>query len=254
MRFEGKVAIICGGANGIGHAAAILMATEGAKIVIADVASERFQLVLDAIHVQSKDALAIETNVLNEKSVSDMVQSVLSQFGRIDILVNAVGGSTTVKNPNTKLDDFTSADWDRTIEFNLRGTFLCARAVIPPMKMQRYGRIVNLSSIVARGNTPVSNAAYATAKAGIRAFTRKLAVELGPFGITCNATAPGITLTDRIAKFLSARSEADPKTSLNDIPLRRMSTVEDQARVIAFLASDDAAFVSGQTIEVTGGQ
>jgi NAD(P)-dependent dehydrogenase (short-subunit alcohol dehydrogenase family) len=254
MRFAGKVAIICGGADGIGQAAAGLMAAEGAQIAIADIASERLRSILEAIHVRGEDGLAIETNALDEKSVSAMVEKVLGRFGRIDILVNSVGGSTTLKNPNTKLDDFTAEDWDRTIEFNLRGSFLCTRAVIPQMKKQRYGRIVNLSSIMARGDTALSNAAYATAKAGIRAFTRKLAVELGPFGITCNATAPGITLTDRIQRMIAARPATDPKTSVNDIPLGRMSTADDQAKVIAFLASDDAAFVSGQTIEVTGGQ
>ena len=183
-----------------------------------------------------------------------MVRQVEDRFGRIDILVNVVGGSTTLANPNTTVDQLTFDQWERTIDFNLNGTLLCTRAVIPPMKRQRYGRIVNLSSIVGRGDTRISNAAYAAAKAGIRAFTRKLAIELGPFGITCNATAPGITLTERIQELLAQRSSKDPQTTLSDIPLGRMSTAEDQAKVIAFLASDDAAFVSGQTIEVTGGQ
>jgi 3-oxoacyl-[acyl-carrier protein] reductase len=138
--------------------------------------------------------------------------------------------------------------------FNLNGTLLCTQAVIPHMKRQGYGRIINLSSIVGRGDTRISNAAYATAKAGIRAFIRKLAIELGPFGITCNATAPSITLTERIRQLIARRPAEGPQIALSDIPLGRMATAEDQAKVVAFLASDDAAFVSGQTIEVTGGQ
>src|SRR5262249_51370965 len=173
---------------------------------------------------------------------------------RIDILVNNVGGSTIIANRNAPLERLTREDWERTISFNLLGTFLCTRAVVQHMKRQGYGRIINLSSIIARGESRVSNVAYATAKAGIRALTRKLAIELGPFGITCNAAAPGITLTDRILRATSDGASKDAQIALNDIPLGRMATPEDPANVIAFLASDDAAFISGQTIEVTGGQ
>ena len=254
MRFRGKVAIITGGANGIGEATARLMASDGAAIALVDIDMARLQLVLQAIEDQGGEAIAIEADVLNEPAVAAMVRQVEDRFGRIDILVNVVGGSTTLANPNTTIDHLTFDQWERTIDFNLNGTLLCTRAVIPLMKRQGYGRIVNLSSIVGRGDTRISNAAYAAAKAAIRAFTRKLAIELGPFGITCNATAPGITLTERMQELLAHRSSKDPQTTLSDIPLGRMSTAEDQAKVIAFLASDDAAFVSGQTIEVTGGQ
>ena len=254
MRFDGKVAIITGGANGIGEATALLMAKEGAKVAIADTDAARLDSVVKALLSHGGEAVAIEADVLSEPAVARMVRQVLDRFQRIDILVNTVGGSTTLANPNTPVDQLTLDDWGRAMAFNLSGTFLCSRAVISQMKRQGYGRIVNLSSIVGRGDTRISNAAYATAKAGIRAFTRKLAIELGPFGITCNATAPSITLTDRIRQLNAKRSAKDPQIRLSDIPLGRMATAEDQAKVIAFLASDDAAFVSGQTIEVTGGQ
>ncbi|HXP76888.1 MAG TPA: SDR family NAD(P)-dependent oxidoreductase [Stellaceae bacterium] len=254
MRFDGKIGVITGGANGIGEATALLLAREGAKVAIADVDATHLPRVLQALRAQGGDAIAVETDVLSEPAVARMVQQVLDRYGRIDILVNAVGGSTTLANPNTSVDQLTRDEWERTIAFNLNGTFLCTHAVIPQMKRQGYGRIVNLSSIVGRGDTRISNAAYATAKAGIRAFTRKLAIELGPFGITCNATAPTVTLTGRIQQLLAKRASKDPQITLSDIPLGRMATAEDQAKVIAFLASDDASFVSGQTIEVTGGQ
>ncbi|MGH7126825.1 MAG: SDR family NAD(P)-dependent oxidoreductase [Stellaceae bacterium] len=254
MRFSGKVAIITGGAGGIGAATGLLMASEGAKVVLVDIDGAQLHRVLAALQADGGTAIAIEADVLSEAAVATMVREAQARFQRIDILVNVVGGSTTLANPNTSLDQLTLQEWERTIAFNLTGTLLCTQAVIPQMKRQGYGRIVNLSSIVGRGDTRISNAAYATAKAGIRAFTRKLAIELGPFGITCNATAPSTTLTDRIQRLITTRSPTDPQTALSDIPLGRMANAGDQAKVIAFLASDDAAFVSGQTIEVTGGQ
>jgi NAD(P)-dependent dehydrogenase (short-subunit alcohol dehydrogenase family) len=254
MRFKDRVAVITGGANGIGEATALLMTREGGKVAIVDIDVVRLQCVLEALRALGGEPIAIETDVMNELAVASMIRQVQDHFQRIDILVNIVGGSTTLENPNTPADQLTLRDWEQTITFNLRGTLLCTQGVIPQMKRQGYGRIVNLSSIVGRGDTLISNAAYATAKAGIRAFTRKLAIELGPFGITCNATAPGITLTDRIRQLMAKRSSNHPRTTLDDIPLGRMATAEDQAKVIGFLASDDAAFVSGQTIEVTGGQ
>ncbi|HKX10057.1 MAG TPA: SDR family NAD(P)-dependent oxidoreductase [Stellaceae bacterium] len=254
MRFTGKAALIAGGANGIGEATGLIIAREGARVALVDTDGARLDRIVAALRAESRDALAIEADVLSEAAVAAMVRQVQDRFQRIDILVNAVGGSTTLANPNTPLDRITLQEWERTIAFNLTGTLLCTQAVIPQMKRQGYGRIVNLSSIVGRGDTRISNAAYATAKAGIRAFTRKLAIELGPFGITCNATAPSTTMTERIQQLMAQRSPAELETALRDIPLGRMATAEDQAKVIAFLASDDAAFVSGQTIEVTGGQ
>jgi NAD(P)-dependent dehydrogenase (short-subunit alcohol dehydrogenase family) len=194
-------------------------------------------------------------DVLDKAEVERLVAETVERFGRIDVLVNAVGGSTVIADAGVSVEDMTLEEWERVLALNLRGTFLCANAVIPHMRRQGAGRIVNLSSIVARGDNPRTNAAYTLAKAGITAMTRKLAIELGPFGITCNATAPGVTVTERIQEqILSRRSEAERRAMIDAVPLRRLATAEDQAKVIAFLVSDDASFVSGQTIEVTGGQ
>ncbi len=252
MQFEGKAAIITGAANGIGQATALHMASKGARVALVDIDAASLDAVVGTIQSQGGQAISIVSDVLNERAVGAMAEQVVERFHRIDILINNVGGSTIIPNRHSTIEFLTLEDWERTISFNLLGTFLCTRAAVLQMKQQRYGRIVNLSSIISRGEFRANNAAYVTAKAAIRALTRRLAVELGPFGITCNAAAPGVTLTDRIRRAQSEANNVGMK--IDSIPLGRMATPEDQAKVIAFLASDDAAFISGQTIEVTGGQ
>jgi NAD(P)-dependent dehydrogenase (short-subunit alcohol dehydrogenase family) len=254
MRFRDKVAVITGGASGIGRATAQLMAAEGGKIALVDVDVEAMRHVADGIAAKGGTASPIRANVLDEAEVESMVRAAVDAYGRIDILVNGVGGSTIIERSGAPVEELTLDEWERVLAFNLRGTFLCTHAVIPQMKRQGGGRIVNISSVAARGDSPRSGAAYAAAKAGIRALTRKLAIELGPYGITCNAIAPSLTLSERIERRLwQTRSPEEQKAIIEAVPLKRVSTPEDQARVILFLASDDAGFVSGQTIEVTGG-
>jgi 3-oxoacyl-[acyl-carrier protein] reductase len=254
MRFSNKVAIITGGANGIGRATAQLMAAEGGKIALVDVNPDAMQLVAERIATKGGTVSAIQADVLAESGVEAMVRSTLDAYGRIDILVNGVGGSTIIERSGASVEELTVDEWERVIAFNLRGTFLCTHAVIPQMKRQGGGRIINLSSVAARGDSPRSGGAYAAAKAGVRALTRKLALELGPYGITCNAIAPSMTLSERIERRLwQTRTPEEQKAIIEAVPLKRVSTPEDQAKVILFLASDDAGFVSGQTIEVTGG-
>jgi NAD(P)-dependent dehydrogenase (short-subunit alcohol dehydrogenase family) len=255
MRFAERVTVITAAAGGIGRASALLMAKEGARIVGVDIDAHGLASAAATIEAEGGVCVPVVADVLSPDSVVRLVDGVIERFGRIDILVNAVGGSTVIANSGATVEEMTLDEWERVLAVNLRGTFLCSRAVIPHMKRQGAGRIVNLSSIVARGDNRRTNAAYTLAKAGIRAMTRKLAIELGPFGITCNATAPGVTVTERIQeRILNRRSDAERQAMIDAVPLRRLATSDDQARVIAFLASDDAAFISGQTIEVTGGQ
>jgi NAD(P)-dependent dehydrogenase (short-subunit alcohol dehydrogenase family) len=257
MRFRDRVALITAAGAGIGAATARLLAGDGARVALLDVAAEPLAGVADSIRKAGGTCLTITADALDEAQVETAVREVIAAFGRIDVLVNLVGGSTVAGRGEAAVDELTLAEWAKILDFNLRGTFLCTRAVIPHMKAQRSGRIVNVSSIVARGDRAAekSNAAYVLAKAGIRSLTRKLAFELGPFGVTCNATAPGVTLTERLeTKILAQRTPEARRQMDQAVPLGRQATPEDQARVIAFLASDDAAFVSGQTIEVTGGQ
>jgi NAD(P)-dependent dehydrogenase (short-subunit alcohol dehydrogenase family) len=254
MRFRERVAIITGGGSGIGRATAQLMAAEGGTLALVDLDSQAVSAVAQTIEAQGGTVITIVADVLDADAVDRLVQTVVSRFGRIDILVNSVGGSTIIDRSGASVEELTLDEWERVLAFNLRGTFLCTHAVIPQMKRQGSGRIVNLSSVAARGDSPRSGAAYAAAKAGIRALTRKLGIELGPHGITCNAVAPSMTLSERIERRLwRPRSPEEQKAIVEAVPLKRVSTPEDQAKVILFLASDDAAFVSGQTIEVTGG-
>jgi NAD(P)-dependent dehydrogenase (short-subunit alcohol dehydrogenase family) len=255
MRFSERVAIITGAGDGIGMATALLMAREGARVAAVDVDARSLMALAARIEAEGGTCLPVEADVLAADSVERVAKSVIERFGKVNILVNAVGGSTVIANSGATLDEMTLDDWERILALNLRGTFLCCHAVIPLMKRQGTGTIINLSSIVARGLNVRTNAAYTLAKAGISAMTRKLAIELGPYGITCNATAPGVTLTTRIQEqILNKRSDAERHAMIDAVPLRRLATPEDQARVIAFLASDDAAFISGETIEVTGGE
>src|SRR5436309_1222773 len=192
-------------------------------------------------------------DALDPAQVRDVVDGVVREFGRVDILVNAVGGSTIIARPAALVDELTLAEWQRLITFNLDGTFLFCHTVGPVMKRQRGGKIVNISSIAGRGLSPSSSSAYAAAKGGIIAFTRKLAHELGPFGVTVNAIAPSLTLTERIRPRWAQRTLDEQAQEIARTPLRRVAEAPDQARVICFLASRDADFVTGVTIDVTGG-
>jgi len=181
------------------------------------------------------------------------VNSVVSRFNKIDILVNAVGGSTIIPNSTASVDNLSLDDWDKIIQFNLKGTFLCTSAVVSQMKKQGNGKIVNISSDAAHSMGDPSSA-YVTAKAGIMAFTKKVAREAGPYGVTCNAIAPSVTLSERVGPRWEQRSEENKQQILEEIPLRRVSQPDDQAKVIAFLASGDADYVTGVTIDTSGGR
>ena len=253
MRFQDKVAVITGAADGIGRATSRILAGEGAHLVAVDINPAALAALAEEIETGGGNVTTMEVNVLDSQQAEGMVDSVVSSLGKIDILVNAVGGSTIIPNSRAAVDDLTLEDWDNIIEFNLKGTFLCTNAVIKRMKQQGSGKIINLSSVAGHGASDTSSA-YATAKAGIMAFTKKVAVEAGPYGVTCNAIAPGMTLSDRIARGWEQRSEEEKRRSIEAIPLGRPAEPEDQAKVIAFLASSDADYVTGVTIDVNGGQ
>jgi NAD(P)-dependent dehydrogenase (short-subunit alcohol dehydrogenase family) len=250
MRFEGKVALITAAANGIGRATAGIMAQEGATVVCVDNHPERLDAAVAALGERAQGRLC---DALEQGQVDAVVAGVVRDFGRIDILVNAVGGSTIISKPSGTVEEHSLDDWQRVIRFNLDGTFLFTHAVVPVMKEQKSGKIVNLASIAGRGISVASGAAYAAAKGGIIAFTRKLSFELGPFGININAIAPSLTLTERIRPHWNQRSPEAQAAQVEATPLRRVAEASDQAKVICFLASSDADFVTGLTIDVTGG-
>ena len=253
MRFEGKVAVITACASGIGRATADIMAREGATIVGIDNNRERLDRSVAEITAAGGKAHGRLCNALAKDEVEPLVESIAKEFGRVDILVNAVGGSTIIPRPSATVDELSLSDWNAIINFNLDGTFLFTHAVVPIMKGQKSGKIVNLASIAGRGRSVSSSSAYAAAKGGIIAFTKKLCYELGPYGINVNAIAPSVTLTERIRPHWERRSQEDQAREIDKTPLRRVAEAADQARVICFLASSDADFVTGVTIDVTGG-
>jgi NAD(P)-dependent dehydrogenase (short-subunit alcohol dehydrogenase family) len=255
MRFQDKVALITAAASGIGRATADIMAREGSAVVVVDNDEQRLDRAVAALREAGGGGRAQRRlcNALDAAEVAATVGSIVREFGRIDILVNAVGGSTIIAKSGATVDELTFAEWQRLLDFNLSGTFLFTHAVVPVMKAQRSGKIVNLASIAGRGLSDTSSSAYAAAKGGIIAFTRKLAFELGPFGININAIAPSLTLSERLRPRWDQTSPEDQQAAIQRVPLRRIAEPVDQAKVICFLASSDADFVTGVTIDVTGG-
>jgi NAD(P)-dependent dehydrogenase (short-subunit alcohol dehydrogenase family) len=253
VRFEGKVAVITAFANGIGRATAEIMAQEGAVVVGVDNHRDRLETAVAAMRGAAGQVHGRLCDALDQGQVDAAIASAEQEFGRIDILVNAVGGSTIIANSGANVDELTFEEWQHLIAFNLNGTFLFTHAVVPIMKRQKHGKIVNLASIAGRGLSESSSSAYAAAKGGIISFTRKLAFELGPYDVTINAIAPSLTLTERIRPHWDRRSAEAQAAEIAHTPLRRVAEAVDQAKVICFLASSDADFVTGVTIDVTGG-
>ncbi len=244
MRFKDKVALITGGGRGIGAATAQWFAKEGAKVAVSDMDSGPADEVAKPLK-----GLAIACDVTNHEQVESMVSRTVSEFGRLDVLVCCAG----IIRDNL-LFKMTDDDWDSVIDTHLKGTFFSARAAQKPMVEQKYGKMVFLSSTSALGNRGQTN--YSAAKAGLQAMARTLAIELGPFNINVNAVAPGFIetrMTQSTAQRMGVDFEAFKVAAASQIPLRRVGQPQDVAGVIAFLCSDEASFVSGQTIYVRGG-
>src|SRR5215470_11630029 len=248
-RFEGRVALVTGGARGIGAASARRFAQDGAHVAVADLDAEGCEQFAEELRATGAQVLAIGCDVSDAGQVAGMIDLVLQRFGQLDILVNNAG----ILRDNLVFK-MTEDDWDRVIAVHLRGAFLCARAAQKPMVEQKYGRIVSLSSVSALGNRGQVN--YSAAKAGLQGFTRTLAIELGQFGITANAVAPGFIdteMTRATAQRLGITFDQMAAALANEIPLRRVGQPSEVASVIAFLASEDASYISGQIIYVKGG-
>jgi 3-oxoacyl-[acyl-carrier protein] reductase len=248
-RLDGRVALVTGAARGIGAATAERLAADGARVVLADQNTDGCAQVAERITAAGAEALALPVDVADAEAVQLVVDQTLERFGRLDILVNNAG----IVRDNL-LFKMSEDDWDRVLDVHLRGAFLCSRAAQKPMVAQSYGRIINLSSTSALGNRGQAN--YSTAKAGLQGLTRTLAVELGQFGITANAVAPGFIDTDMTrdtARRMGMTPEAMQAAASQRIALRRVGQPSEVASVIAFLASDDASYVSGQVIYVAGG-
>lgn len=243
MSLTKKVALITGSAQGIGKAIAMTLAGEGADCVITDVNLDMAEKTAQEIRDLGRRAIAVRGNVADSEDVAGLVKRAIQEMGKIDILVNNAG--ITRDGLLMRMKD---ADWDLVLDINLKGAFLCTRAVARPMMKQRSGRIINIASIVgAMGNAGQAN--YTASKAGLIGLTKTAAREMASRGITCNAVAPGFIDT----AMTQALSEDVKESLYAQIPMGRLGTSEDVARAVGFLASDGAAYITGQVIHVNGG-
>jgi len=249
MLLKEKIAIVTGSTRGIGRAILDCFVANGAKVVVVARSREGVESVVKQLKSKNVVCLGVSADVTKEEGAQLMVKETIEQFGRIDILVNNAGGGS----PLRFIEEIELDEWEKIITSNLTSAYICSRVVIPHMKRQQYGKIINVSSVAGRFFSPLSGPHYASAKAGLQGLTRQLAKELGSFNITVNAVAPGITLTERVkAKWLT-RSEEDRKRLLSMVPLGRLAQPEDVAGAVLFFASDLSNYITGVTLDVNGG-
>lgn len=244
MKLQGKAALVTGASRGIGREIALELARQGADVAVNYSGSEARALeVVAEIQSLGREAFAVQCDVANSESVTEMVKNTIERFGKLDILVNNAG--ITRDNLLMRMKD---DEWDSVINTNLKGVFLCTKAVTRQMMKQRSGRIINIASIVGvSGNAGQAN--YVAAKAGVIGLTKTAAKELASRGITVNAVAPGFITTDMTDKLTSEVKEA----MLTQIPLARFGEPKDIANVVTFLAAEDSSYMTGQTLHIDGG-
>ncbi len=252
-RMKDKVVVVTGAAHGLGRATALRLAAEGAKLVLGDIEGEALARTTADVVALDCVAQTVVGDLTEESVAGQLIDATISAFGQIDGLVNNLGGSR-----NARIWEMSVEDWDYTLRLNLRGTFLCTRFAAPHMMARRQGRIVCLSS-GSREGTPwtalsTGGAAYSVSKAGVHGFIRDVAIELADYNITVNAVAPGPIDTDRVGPGLRKLEETMTLGPMTVTPLGRLGLPEEVANAILFLLSDEASYISGHTLAVSGGR
>ncbi len=239
-----QVAIVTGAGQGMGAAIANLIAEEGGQVVVSDINEEKALIIAEGIRQKHNQVLAVRADVTKEKDVKVLVATTIEHYGTISILVNNAG----ILYP-TRIEQITKSEWDQVLDVNLNGTFLCSQAVLETMKKNGFGRIVNISSSAGRSVSTLGGAHYTAAKAGVLGFTRALAKEVAPFGITVNAICPGLIDTEMV------RAECTPEQiSAYEVsfPISRLGQPYEIAQLVLFLTTD-AAYITGASIDINGG-
>jgi 3-oxoacyl-[acyl-carrier protein] reductase len=244
MNLVDKIAIVTGAGRGIGKAIAIALAREGANVMVNDIDIQTAEEVAKEIKSLGRKSLAIQVDVSDSKEVNQMVQLTIEKFKRVDILVN---NAAIIRRGS--IEDLSEEDWNKVIDVNLKGTFNCMKAVVGIMKKQRYGKIVNISSIAGKIGDLASALCYGASKAGMTCLGKSLARELAPYNINVNVVAPHAIETDMSKEW----PEEKRRSIIAGIPLGRMGEPQDIAEAVAFLVSDKAKFITGEVLDVNGG-
>jgi len=251
MLLKGQAAIITGGARGMGRAIALRFAAEGASSCIADVRDKEGEETVKMVKDTGVDCIYVHTDVTSSASVDEMVTKAIAKYGKIDIMANCAG----IGRPPMLINDISDEDYDKVIDVNMKGIFLCCRAIAPHMKKNKYGKIINISSLAGISPSPMS-IHYGAAKAGALFLSKCFALEVARDNITCNAILPGMIRTDMTADFAPPNIE-DLDAFMNKlaegIPMKREGTVEDIAKTALYFASDLSSYVTGSALEVGGG-
>lgn len=243
-KLSNQVAIVTGAAQGMGAATAKCLAQEGAAVIVSDINESKAAVIAEEINNSGGSAIPVKTDVTKEDEVASTVERTIDYYGAVSILVNNAG----ILFP-TRIDHVTKAEWDRVLDVNLNGTFLCSMAVLKSMKEKGYGRIVNMSSSAGRSVSTLGGIHYTAAKAGVLGLTRAMAKEVAPFGITVNAVCPGLIDTEMV------RIECTPeriKGYEESFPISRLGTPEEVAQLILFLVTD-SKYITGASIDINGG-
>ena len=244
-KLKGKVAIITGAGQGMGESVAKLFSKEGAKVVVNDINENKAKMVAEEIRSEGEEALAIRADVTNRREVSRLVEKTVEEFGTVHILINNAGILRS-----SKIEAISEEEWDLVLNINLKGTFLCSKAVLPIMKKNRYGRIVNFSSSAGRSVSTLGGIHYTAAKAGILGLTRQMAKEVAAFNINVNSVCPGLIDTEMV------RDNCPPERLRHyeeSFPIPRLGRPEEVARLVLFLVSDSSSYITGASLDINGG-